>query len=208
MKEYRSMERKAFMQIGEEGIDAFGAAQRTLKCLQMASGAVYANKEDEDGVRVKNPPWLEAHKKKLEALDDIIEEAAGKNLLVAYYFRSDLERLQKRYKKARVIKTQRDEDDWNAGKIQLGLVQPASIGHGVNLQDGGHVLVFFSLDWNLEYHDQVIERIGPVRQLQSGYNRPVYIHYIVANGTIDHDVLFRLRTKASVQDTLKKAMKR
>ena len=87
------------------------------------------------------------------------------------------------------------------------LAHPASAGHGLNLQDGGNVIVFFSLNWNLEEHEQIIERIGPTRQAQAGHNRPVHVHRIVARDTVDELVLARLQTKASVQDVLLEAMK-
>jgi SNF2 family DNA or RNA helicase len=86
-------------------------------------------------------------------------------------------------------------------------VHPASAGHGLNLQDGGNIVAFFGLWWDLEQHQQVIERIGPVRQLQSGYDRPVFIHYIVAEDTEDERVMLRLQTKRSVQDLFMEAMK-
>jgi SNF2 family DNA or RNA helicase len=97
--------------------------------------------------------------------------------------------------------------DWNAGRIPVLFAHPASAGHGLNLQDGGNIIVFFGLWWNLEEHEQIIERIGPTRQAQSGYNRPVYVHRIVAQGTVDTLVLARLKTKASVQSLLLEAMK-
>ena len=206
MKEYKRMERDLFAQLDGVDIEAFSAAARSQKCLQMASGAVYKTREDGDPID-RSKEWVEAHKAKLEALDEVIDGANGP-VLVAYHFKSDLARLLKRYKTAREIRTERDEDDWNAGKIPIGLVHPASIGHGSNLHYGGNVLVFFSVDWNLENHDQIIERIGPVRQLQAGFDRPVYIHYILARRTLDLDVMARLTTKRDVQDLLKEAMAR
>jgi SNF2 family DNA or RNA helicase len=97
---------------------------------------------------------------------------------------------------------------WNAGKIPVLFAHPASAGHGLSLQDGGNIIVFFSLNWSLEEHLQIVERIGPVRQMQSGHDRPVFVHYILANDTVDFDVLERLESKASVQEILMKAMKR
>ena len=97
---------------------------------------------------------------------------------------------------------------WNAGEIRMLLAHPASAGHGLNLQHGGHHLVFFGLNWNLEEHMQIIERIGPQRQKQSGYDRPVVLYYIIARDTVDTLVMDRLETKRSVQDILLEAMRR
>lgn len=106
-----------------------------------------------------------------------------------------------------MFKTKADEDDWNAGRVPMLLINPASAGHGLNLQFGGRILVDFSLDWNLENDQQVIERIGPTRQVQAGLNRPVIRHRLVAEGTIDHYVLAVLQGKASAQDAIMEFMK-
>jgi SNF2 family DNA or RNA helicase len=98
--------------------------------------------------------------------------------------------------------------DWNAGKIPVLFAHPASAGHGLNLQDGGNILVFFAVNWNLEEHLQIIERIGPTRQMQAGHDRPVFIYRIIAKDTVDELVLERLETKREVQDILMAAMKR
>lgn len=197
---YREMEREMWTEIAGHGVEAVNAAARTNKCLQLSNGAVYV---DEEGT------WKEAHGEKLDALDDIIEEASGAPVLVAYNFRSDLERLQRAFPKGRVL----DKDpatitDWNAGRIPLLFAHPASAGHGLNLQDGGNILVFFGLSWNLEERLQILERIGPVRQLQAGHDRPVFVYNILARGTVDEMVLERVETKRSVQDILLEAMKR
>jgi len=201
MQQYREMERKMFLELdtGDE-IEALNAAAKTQKCLQLANGAIYT---DEDG------SWQEVHDAKIQALDDIIEEAGGAPVLVAYHFKSDLARLLRAFPRCRTL----DQDpqtlrDWNAGKIPLLLAHPASAGHGLNLQDGGNILVFFSVNWNLEEHLQIIERIGPTRQMQAGHDRPVFLHYILAHGTLDYDVMERLETKCNVQDSLINAMKR
>lgn len=99
-------------------------------------------------------------------------------------------------------------EDWNAGKIPILLAHPASAGHGLNLQDGGNIIAFFGHWWNLEERDQIIERIGPVRQAQAGYDRPVFIYDIVAADTVDELVMARRESKRSVQDILLEAMKR
>ena len=97
---------------------------------------------------------------------------------------------------------------WNEGKIPVMFLNAASAGHGISLQHGGNIIAFFSLTWSCENHDQVIERLGPARQAQSGYDRPVYIYYILADNTIDEDILVRLRERCSMQEALRKAMER
>jgi SNF2 family DNA or RNA helicase len=138
----------------------------------------------------------------------VVEEAAGAPVLVAYHFKSDLARLQLAFPQGRTLDTDPGTiEAWNLGRIPLLFAHPASAGHGLNLQDGGNILVFFGLNWNLEEHEQIIERIGPTRQAQAGLNRPVYVHRIVARDTVDELVLLRLQTKASVQSVLLDAMK-
>jgi SNF2 family DNA or RNA helicase len=201
-KHYKEMEKEMFTSLdcGHE-VEAFNAAAKTQKCLQIANGAMYVG----EGV----VEWTELHKAKLEALDSVIEEAAGMPVLVAYHFKSDLARLLKAFPQGRHLdKSPQTLRDWNAGKIPVLFAHPASAGHGLNLQDGGNIIVFFGLNWNLEEHLQIIERIGPTRQLQAGYDRPVFIYRIVARGTVDELVLERLETKREVQDILMSAMKR
>lgn len=198
---YDDMEKAMFAQIGEHEVEAFNAAAKTMKCLQLANGAAYVG---EDGAQ-----WAEVHDVKLQALDEAIEEAAGMPVLVAYHFKSDLARLLKAFPKGRQLdKDPQTLRDWNAGKIPVLFAHPASAGHGLNLQDGGNILVFFSVNWNLEEHQQIIERIGPTRQMQAGHDRPVFIHYILARDTVDEIVLARIETKREVQDLLLEALKR
>ncbi|OAE72570.1 hypothetical protein A7J71_11160 [Achromobacter insolitus] len=198
---YDDMEKAMFAQIGEHEVEAFNAAAKTMKCLQLANGAAYVG---EDGTQ-----WAEVHDVKLQALDEVIEEAAGMPVLVAYHFKSDLARLLKAFPKGRQLdKDPQTLRDWNAGKIPVLFAHPASAGHGLNLQDGGNILVFFSVNWNLEEHQQIVERIGPTRQMQAGHDRPVFIHYILARDTVDEIVLARIETKREVQDLLLEALKR
>lgn len=197
---YRQFEKEMFMQLGEHQVEAFNAATRTVKCLQLANGAAYVGED--------NSRWHDVHDAKLQALESIIEEANGMPVLVAYQFKSDLARLLKAFKKGRAL----DQDpqtirDWNAGKIPVLFAHPASAGHGLNLQDGGNILAFFGMDWNLENRLQIIERIGPTRQLQAGHNRPMFIYNIIARETVDELVLQRVETKRAVQDLLLDAMK-
>jgi SNF2 family DNA or RNA helicase len=207
-RHYRDLEKELFTRLasGEE-VEAFNAASLTMKCLQCANGAIYLDPNrypSQNG----DPVWIEVHDAKLQALESVVEEAAGAPVLVAYHFKSDLARIQRAFPQARTLDTDPGTiRDWNAGRIPMLLAHPASAGHGLNLQDGGNILVFFGLWWDLEQHEQIVERIGPARQAQSGHNRPVHVHRIVTRGTIDRQVLMRLRTKASVQDLLLEAMK-
>lgn len=196
---YQQMEREMFMELAGIEIEAVNAAARTNKCLQLANGAAYIDDKQN---------WEEVHDAKLQALEDIIEEAAGAPVLVAYHFKSDLTRLQRTFPKCRVL----DADpvtiqQWNAGRIPILLAHPASAGHGLNLQDGGNILVYFGHNWNLEERMQILERIGPTRQLQAGHNRPVFVHNIIARNTVDELVIARVETKKTIQEILLEAMK-
>lgn len=198
---YEQMEKEMFAEIAGVGIEAFNAAARTSKCLQLSAGSIITDSE--------TGKWESVHDAKLDALDSVIEEAAGAPVLVAHHFKADLERLRKRFPKARVLDADpKTIDRWNAGDIPILLAHPLSAGHGLNLARGGNILAFFSLDWNLESYLQIIERIGPMRQKQAGLNRPVFVHHIMARHTLDEDVLERLRGKRSVQDILLEAMRR
>lgn len=197
---YADMEREMFAQIGAHDVEAFSAAARTNKCLQLANGAAYV---DDAG------HYEEVHDAKIEALKDIIEEAAGMPVLVSYQFRSDVARIQAAIPKARQLdKNPQTIADWNAGKIPVLLAHPASAGHGLNLQEGSNILAYFSSGWNLEEDMQILERIGPTRQAQAGLNREVYVHRIVARDTVDELVALRRQTKREVQDILLDYMKR
>jgi SNF2 family DNA or RNA helicase len=199
---YKDMEREMFLALecGAE-VEAFNAASKTVKCLQLANGAIYTD----DTRRA----FAEIHDAKLQALEDVIEEAAGTPVLVAYHFKSDLVRLQRAFPKGRTLdKDPQTLRDWNAGKIPVLFAHPASAGHGLNLQDGGNILAFFGHWWNLEQYQQIIERIGPTRQAQAGHDRPVFIHHIVAADTVDDLVMARRETKREVQDTLLAALRR
>lgn len=205
---YREMERKMFTEIEGREVEAFNAAARTQKCLQLASGAVYVNPEADTDDHPRAKEWREVHDLKLDALESIVEEAGGMPVLVSYEFKSDLARILKAFPKARYL----DDDPateaaWNAGKIPMLVAHPKSAGHGLNLQDGGNIIVFFSHNWDLELYQQIIERIGPVRQMQSGHDRPVFIHHIIARDTVDELVMARRESKREVQDILLDAMK-
>lgn len=198
---YNKMEKEMYIEIAQKGVEAFNAAGMTMKCRQLAAGAVYTDPE--------NPAvWAETHDEKIQALEDIYEECGGTPLLVAYQFKSDLERLLKAFPKGVNLATDAGLKKFMAGEAQYGFGHPQSIGHGFDgMQDITNVIVFFSSDFNLEYREQIIERIGPVRQLQSGHKRKVIVYDLVAVDTIDEVVLKRLSTKCSVQEALFEAMK-
>jgi SNF2-related domain len=198
---YKKLERELFVDLQSGRVTATNAADMTLKCLQYASGALYHELSG-------NTKWDVVHDEKMYALDSIIAEAGGEPIVVAYHFKSDLTRLQKRYPDAVVLRSKKDEDNWNAGKIPLLLAHPMSAGHGLNLQFGGRRLVFFSHWWALDPHNQIIERLGPMRQFQAGLNRLVYIYYIVAEDTIDEMVLLRHKSRKEVQEILKEMLSR
>lgn len=197
---YDEMEKEMFAELEAGIVEAANAAVRTQKCLQIANGAMYV---DED----RN--WEEVHNAKLDALDSIIEEANGAPVLVAYHFKHDLERIRRRFPYARVLDADpKTIEEWNACKIPILLVHPKSASHGLNLQYGGNILAMFGVNWSLEEYLQVIERIGPMRQKQAGFNRPCLVYPILARGTLDEDVMERLSSKRSVQDILLEALKR
>lgn len=203
-EQYTKMERLMFLELegllGSHEIEAVNAAARTNKCLQLAAGALYV---DDKGA------WEPIHDEKLDALESIIEESCGAPVLVAYQFKSDLARIRERFKQARVFDDKREtENAWNRGEIPLMLAHPQSAGHGSNLQEGGNILVDYSSGWDLEGDDQIIERIGPMRQFQSGIDRPVYRYRLIAERTVDVMVKERRESKRSVQDILLDAMKR
>mgnify|MGYP003586809461 CR=1 FL=1 len=197
---YDKMEKEMFFEIANTEVEAMNAASRTVKCLQLANGAIYT---DEQG------NFHEMHDAKLQALESIVYEANGMPVLVAYHFKSDLERLLKAFPQGRHL----DDNpqtirDWNKGKIPVLFAHPASAGHGLNLQDGGNILAFFGHWWNLEEYQQIVERIGATRQAQAGYSRPVFIYHIVAKDTVDEIIMLRRESKREVQDLLLEAMKR
>lgn len=200
---YRELERELFTMIGSTEIEVMNAAAKTLKCLQLANGAAYADPE-----RYGDGVWVEVHDEKLDALEELADETGGDPLLVTYQFRSDLARLLKRFPDGLDLSRKDHLEAAKAGKGKLWFGHPASMGHGIDgLQEHCNTVVFFAQDWNLELHDQVLERVGPMRQLQAGKNRPVFLHYIVARGTIDEVVMERRSGKRSVQELLLEYMK-
>lgn len=200
LRQYREMEREMFLEIESTGVEAFNAASKTIKCLQLANGSLIL---DESG------KWAHVHDAKLEALESIIEEAGGMPVLVAFNFRADRERLLKHFGKQAVdLAAPAGMAAFKAGKALVGMGHPASIGHGIDgLQDVTNIIAFFGIDWNLENRLQIIERIGPTRQFQSGHKRPVFVHNIIASGTLDDMVLERIESKKDVQQLLLERLK-
>jgi hypothetical protein len=206
---YREMEREMFTQIADKEVEAFGAAARTQKCLQLANGAVYLNPEVNDDGHALAKEWRAVHDAKLEALDSCIENANGMPQIVVYEFKSDLARILRAFPKAVNLSKPEGMAQFMTGKVLAGLAHPASLGHGVDgLQDVTNIMTFFGHNWNLELYDQIVGRIGPVRQIQSGYDRAVHINHIIARDTVDELVMARRDSKRSVQDILLEAAKR
>jgi SNF2 family DNA or RNA helicase len=199
-KQYNEMQKELFTWVQNNPLEAFNAGTKSLKCLQLASGSVILDKEGK---------WAAVHDEKIEALKSIKEETNGENLLVAYQFRADRERILKAFPKARALDDNpRTLKDFQQGKIPMLVVHPASAGHGLDMQQSCRTLVDYSSGYNLEFDEQVIERIGPTRQAQSGFDRAVFRYRIVARDTLEEtSVLPRLKYKMSVQDSLKAAMK-
>lgn len=191
-KAYTTMKNDLVLSLGGEEIDAGNAAALANKLAQMANGAVYGEEK-----RI-----IPLHSRKLDALEDIIEAANGKPVLVAYWFKHDLERIRQRFQ-VREIKDSRDISDWNAGKIPVAVIHPASAGHGLNIQRGGSTLVWFGLTWSLELYQQTNARLW--RQGQQ--SDTVVIHHIVAEGTIDERIMAALTTKDQTQSALIDAVK-
>ncbi len=188
---YGKLRKEMVVSLGEEEIDASNAATLSGKLLQMANGAIY----NEDKL------VFPIHDGKLDALEDLIESANGKPVLVAYWYNHDLERIKKRFK-VREIKTSKDIMEWNEGKIPVAVIHPASAGHGLNLQAGGSMLIWFGLTWSLELYQQTNARL-----YRQGQRSTVVIHHIIAKDTIDEDVIKALKRKEKTQDNLIDAVK-
>ncbi|CAB0861845.1 ATP-dependent helicase [Corynebacterium diphtheriae] len=186
-KVYEQLKADLVLDLDEATVDAANAAALSGKLLQLASGAIYTG----DG------QWTAVHDRKLDVLEDLYEAANGSPLLVAYWFTHDRERIVSRFPQARELKTSADIEAWNLGEITLGLIHPASAGHGLNLQSGGHLLVWFSLTWSLELYQQTNARL-----YRQGQSEPVTITHLVAEGTLDETVLKALDAKDATQAAL------
>lgn len=185
-KLYDSLKQDMVLSLEENEIDAINAAALSNKLLQMSNGAVY--NDDKESLHI--------HDRKLDALEDLIEGTNGKPVLVAYWFKHDLEKIKDRFD-VREIKSANDISDWNKGKIPVALIHPASAGHGLNLQAGGSTLIWFGLTWSLELYQQTNARL-----YRQGQDSTVVIHHILTKGTIDEDVMKALKAKEKIQDAL------
>ncbi len=189
--QYDEMKKSLVLEITDGEITASNAASLSNKLCQLSNGAIY---DDEQNI-------VKIHDRKLEALEDIIESMNGKPLLIAYWYRHDLERIKSRFS-VREIKTSEDISDWNDGKIPVALIHPASAGHGLNLQSGGSTLVWFGLTWSLELYQQTNARL-----YRQGQKNTVVIQHIIAKGTIDEQILKALQRKDKTQSDLIDAVK-
>ena len=185
-KQYDKMKKSLVLEITDGEITASNAASLSNKLCQLSNGAIY---DDEQNI-------VEIHDRKLETLEDIIESMNGKPLLIAYWYRHDLERIKSRFS-VREIKTSEDISDWNDGKIPVALIHPASAGHGLNLQNGGSTLVWFGLTWSLELYQQTNARL-----YRQGQKNAVVIQHIITKGTIDEQILKALQKKNKTQADL------
>jgi SNF2 family DNA or RNA helicase len=201
MKDYRKLHRQAVLTLANQTvITAVNSAVITNKCRQYASGSIF----DSNG----NAHHI--HDAKLEALDSLLENLCGAPLLVSYAFKPDRDAILKRFPQAKLLpsgaKQQQVEDDWNAGRIPMLVVHAAGAGHGLSLQHGGHNLCIYTPDWDAELYEQIIERIGPVRQMQSGYKRLVNVYRLIARNTFDQSTTDCVTRKISVQQAIKIAV--
>lgn len=195
-KLYDMLAKDLIIPLEDADIDAANAASLTGKLLQMANGAVY----DENGEA------REIHRRKLEALEDLVEAANGQSVLIAYWFKHDKQRITEYLSKLgyapRDIRDSKDIKDWNAGNIPVALIHPASAGHGLNIQQGGHILIWFGLTWSLELYQQTNARLW-----RQGQSEVVTIHHILCRDTVDEDVMAALEQKDVTQEKLIAAVK-
>lgn len=195
LREYQDFERDLFIELEEgEEIEAMSAAVLANKLLQYANGALYTD---------EHQSWVKIHDAKIDALKELADQNEGENILVAYNYKSDLERLKKAFPDAVQLGKDADIiDRWNDGEISMLLAHPQSAGHGLNLQRGGRMAVWFGLNWSLENYQQFNARLH-----RQGQERPVRIVHLVVNGTIDERVMSVLTDKAATQDSLLNALK-
>ncbi|MBZ5212964.1 MULTISPECIES: SNF2-related protein [Bacillus] len=189
---YKQLEKDLLLPFLDGDIVADTAAVLSNKLLQLANGAVY----DENG------EIRRLHDEKLNALEDIVEAANGKPILVFYNYKHDKDRIQQKFKKAKTLEDSSDIEAWNKGRIEMLLAHPASTGHGLNLQDGGHIIVWFGMTWSLELYQQANARLD-----RQGQKHSVIVHHLVTEGTVDEDVMNALEGKAVGQNALMEAVK-
>jgi len=188
---YKEMEKEQLLTVDDEDVVALSAAAVMNKLLQIANGRVYAA----DGAVVQ------IHEAKIEALAEIVE-ASSEPVLVFYSYKHDADTIRERFPEAKALESEADIRDWNNGEIGLLLAHPASVGYGLNLQDGGHVIVWYGLTWSLELYQQANARLH-----RQGQQRPVIIHHLIAEGTVDEQVMRALQEKDTSQAALLAALK-
>lgn len=197
MKKYENFERDSFLKIADspEGITALSAAGLINKLLQFSNGAVYFDDGTADPLINRGHSWEEIHSLKLDVLSEICE--CGQPVLCFYSYKSDFARIKERFPEARTLETPEDVVAWNRGEIPLLLCHPASAGHGLNLQSGGHIIAWFGLPWSLELYQQANARLH-----RQGQNQPVIVHHIVCKGTADEKVMNALGMKRDTQSAV------
>lgn len=205
-KMYGQMQRDYVIQLKDQPIRAVNAAVKSQKCLQISQGTVFLNPRYDDEGNMQAREWVAVHDAKLQMLDSLITELCGAPLIVVYWFTCDLARLREEYPEGKILSEITDAE-WNAGRVPLLFVNAKSAGHGLNWQDGGHHLVHYGLWWDGEIHDQVNERIGPMRQFQSGHERDVQYYYIIAS-PIDELVYDVTVDKSDLQEAFFRFMRR
>ena len=179
------------LDIGDDTIDATNAATLSLKLQQLAGGAIYNEEGD----------IIEVHQQKLQALAELVDQSEGNTMLVCYWFKHERDRILSAIPNARILDTEQDFHDWNAGKVQVGLIHPASAGHGLNLQTGGHIMVWYTTPWSLELYEQASARLH-----RQGQTEPVSIIHIDTADSIDQDVHAALERKDTTQSALIEAV--
>lgn len=189
---YRTMERESIIEIADDVVVGGTAATVSNKLLQLANGAVY----DE------NRNVIHVHDQKLDKLEELLEEADGRNVLLLYSYKHDRNRILERVKGVRELEGSQDIADWNAGKIPVLLAHPGSCGHGLNIQEGGNIIIWFGLPWSLELYLQANARLD-----RQGQTHQVIIYRLITEGTYDEDVAAALERKDSSQEEFLASLK-
>lgn len=197
--QYKGFEDSFFLELDEGSVEAFNAGAKSTKCRQLANGAVYTSED--------RTTWAAFHDEKLNTVEEIVDETNGSPLLICYQFRHDIERIKERFPGAVLLdrnNVAETVDEWNRGEIKMLIGHPMSMGHGLNLQYGGHNIIWYGVPWSLELYDQAIGRL--LRNGQQGAS--VVNHRIVMNGTVEMAILEALETKGRTQSNLREAVKR
>jgi len=190
---YEKMERDMWLELGDKFIEAVNGGVLTMKCRQVSNGFIY----DEDKYAEQ------IHTAKLDALEEVINEAVGEPVLVAYQFEEDIKAITSRFKNAVVMdKEGKAVEKWNNGEIGILLAHPKSAGHGLNLQHGGNIIAMYGLDWSLQLYEQFVARLH-----RQGQEKPVIVNLILGEGTIDELIWMRVQAKRDTQSTLKDMVK-